>query len=230
VPESRKFSNVERPPVFPVCLVIDVSLSMDGAPIGEVNKALPDLQSAIRQDPTAGEVARISLVTFSSTARVVVPMAGIHEVSLPTLRVESETNFAAGLRTAREAVEDGIRGLGTGTRYYKPVVFFLSDGEHNAAEDWKPAKRRLSGGEDKYRAEIVSFGMGVANRAAIREVSTGHAFFAEDEDPATAVRAIIKSIIGSIKTTSGSIGSATGAALTIPSTTGLTPLGEFIAE
>lgn len=222
--EPSRFSNVERPPVFPVCLVVDVSVSMRGKPIDAVNRALPELRQAILDDPSTGEIARLALVTFSARAGIALPLRSLGTADIPQLGSDSSTNFAAGLQVAREALVTGIKGLGQGTRFYRPVVFFLSDGAHNHREDWRPVRRQLIDRDDKYGAEIVAFGMGDANRQVIAEVSTGHAFFANDTDPASAVREILKSILGSIKTTSRSFDSPAGPQLFVPPTEGLTRL------
>lgn len=84
------------------------------------------------------------------------------------------------------------------------MVFFLSDGQHNAGQSWKDDFDRLRSREDKYGAEVVSFGFGQANREVIAQVSTQHAFFATDMDPAVAVKEILHTVLLSIKTTSGS--------------------------
>jgi uncharacterized protein YegL len=223
-----QFANFERPPVFPVCLVVDVSASMQGTPIAAVNQELPNLRQAILEDPTTGEIARIALVAFATRGRIVLPLSNMRESVIPQLEVENSTNFAEAFRTARQAIEGGIRDLGRGTRFYRPVVFFLSDGEHNEHEDWKPAWEQLTSREDKFGSEVVAFGMGQANRAVISAISTGNAFFAGDPDPATSVRMILRGIIGSIKTTSSSFSQPTGGALYIPPTDGLTRLPENV--
>ncbi|MFC9997523.1 VWA domain-containing protein [Nocardia sp. NPDC127526] len=221
-----EFSDIERPPVFPICLIIDVSLSMYGDPIDAVNEALPGLRRTILGDPAAGEIARLAVVTFSHTAKVVLPLTDLREARQPLLAVESSTNFAAGFRLAREVISTGIERLGRGTRFYRPVVVFLSDGEHNAPEDWHPAWQRLTDRGAGSGAEVVSFGMGLANRQAITEVSTGQAYFAGDPDPATAVRAILSGVGDSIKALSGALSRPEGGTLVVPEADGLTRLSE----
>lgn len=219
---SAQFANIERPPVFPVCLVVDVSGSMYGPPIEAVNQVLPELQRTILDDPSTGEVARLTLVAFESTAHIALPLSDLHETRIPFLQAGGATNFHDAFTQARLALENGIRGLGKGTRFYRPVVFFLSDGGNTGA-DWRPAWEQLVSPDSKYGAQVVSFGMGAADRQTISAVSTRYAFFAGDADPATAVRDILATVVGSIKTTTSSF--ASGApALTVPANTGLTPL------
>ncbi|MFI7234687.1 VWA domain-containing protein [Streptomyces cyaneofuscatus] len=210
------FSKDERFAIFPVVLVVDVSLSMKGGPLVEINKALPEMQQAIIDDPTTGEVARIAVVTFSDSASCVLPLADMAHAQLPLLSIQGGTNFAEGLRVARETIRSGIQSYPTGTSYHQPVVFFISDGEHNAYEHWDTAFAQLTDRQDKYGAQVVSFGFGEANRDVIAQVSTGNAFFSRDVDPAVAVREILHTILRSIRTTSSSLRSGVSAGLTVP--------------
>ncbi|WNI16104.1 vWA domain-containing protein [Actinacidiphila sp. ITFR-21] len=219
------FSDVERPAVFPVCLVLDVSYSMQGPPLTAVNAALREIKQVILDDPATGEIARLAVVTFSDRAEVVLPLTDLQYANPPQLAPQGGTNFAEGLRVARQCLREGISGLGKGARYHRPVVFFVSDGEHNAQDDWTVPFKELTARADKYGAEVVSFGFGQANQRVIKEVSTRFSFFAKDTDPAAAVREILKTVLMSIRTTSGSFASATGGMLSVPhNSAALTPL------
>ena len=59
---------------LPVYLLLDCSGSMTGEPIEAVKTGLQVLVSALRQDPQAIESAYLSVITFDSSARQVVPM------------------------------------------------------------------------------------------------------------------------------------------------------------
>ncbi|MEU1280433.1 VWA domain-containing protein [Streptomyces sp. NPDC005805] len=217
------FAESERPAIFPVCLLVDVSGSMSGRPMAAMNQALPAMRQAVLDDPTTGEIARIAMVTFSDTGSCVLPLCDMAHAEMPTLSPQGGTNFAEGFRAARAALVDGISGLGRGTRYHRPVVFFLSDGQHNGP-GWQADFDRLRSREDKFGAEVVSFGFGQANREVIAQVSTAHAFYADDMEPAVAVKEILHTVLMSIKTTSGSFQAGGAAGLSVPASTGLTPL------
>ncbi|WP_225850290.1 VWA domain-containing protein [Streptomyces sp. HPF1205] len=210
------FTEGEKFAIFPVILVVDVSLSMSGQPLAEINKALPAMQQAIIDDPTTGEVARVAVVTFSDSATCVLPLCDIAQAQLPFLTVQGGTNFTEGLRMARETIISGIQAYPRGTSYHQPVVFFISDGEHNAYQHWGDEFARLTDKQDKYGAQVVSFGFGDANRDVIAQVSTGNAFFSRDVDPAVAVREILHTILRSIRMTSGTIQSGASAGLVVP--------------
>jgi uncharacterized protein YegL len=177
---------------------------MAGGPIEALNEALPNLQKEMVSNPTVGEIARIALVTFSDTARTVVPLCDLAEAELPEIMVEGGTNFAAGFREARSAITSGLGSLPKGTPIYRPVVFFMSDGEHQAPDAWLPALDELRDSSWKFAPEVVSFGFGGANTETLRRIATRFAFLTKDVDPSLQVREIINALIGSIRTTSTS--------------------------
>src|SRR4051812_1787983 len=127
--------NSELYTIFPVFILVDVSASMAGGPIEALNEALPSLQKEMVSNPTVGEIARIAVITFSDGATTAVPLCDLAEVELPEVMVEGGTNFAAGFRETRKAITSGLTSLPKGTPIYRPVVFFMSDGEHQARED-----------------------------------------------------------------------------------------------
>ncbi len=175
-----------------VILLVDVSVSMSGGPIEAVNKALSEIQHS---NPLC---ARIGLVTFSDEGRVAIPLCDLTEAHLPELLVEGGTNFAAGFRSCRQAIESGMMSLPTEA----PVVYFVSAGAHRAREDWTGPLRQLRDPSWKFAPEVVAFGLGQAHAESLRMIATRFAFMANDQDPVTQVREIMKALIGSIRTAS----------------------------
>lgn len=190
--------------IFPVFLVIDISASMEGEPIDAVNAALPSIKQEMIENPTVGQIARVSVVTFAETARVIVPLSDLAFAQLPHVSIQGGTNFAAAFRTARQAIETAMGELPKGTPIYRPVLFFMSDGEHIAKDDWRPELTALRDPAWKFAPEIVTFGFGKADEKTLRKIATRFAFLAKHGDPAEQVREIMNAIVGSIRTTSAS--------------------------
>jgi uncharacterized protein YegL len=196
--------NSELYTIFPVFILLDVSASMAGGPIEAVNNALPDLKKEMLSNPTVGEIARVALITFSDTARTVIELCDLADADLPEIMVEGGTNFAAGFREARTAIDRGLRSMPKGTPFYRPVVFFMSDGQHQSREAWEPALEALRDPSWKLAPEVVTFGFADATTDALSRIATRFAFKSKDVDPTEQVREIMSALINSIRTTSSS--------------------------
>ncbi|MCA1707373.1 MAG: VWA domain-containing protein [Actinobacteria bacterium] len=205
--------NSELYTVFPVFMLVDVSASMAGGPIEAVNAAMPDLKKEMLSNPSVGEIARVCVVTFSDVGRTVIPLCDFADAEIPEIMVEGGTNFAAAFREVKSAITKGLHSLPKGTPFYRPVVFFMSDGEHQAKEEWDTALDDLKDKSWKFAPEIVCFGFGDANRdtTALRRIATRFAFLAKETDPVTQVREIMNALLNSIRTTSTSFGDPTQA-------------------
>lgn len=190
--------------IFPVFLVIDISYSMEGEPIDAVNAALPSIKQEMIENPMVGQIARVSVITFAETARAILPLCDLAYADMPRVTIQGGTNFAAAFRTARQTIETSMGELPKGTPIYRPVLFFMSDGEHISKEDWRPMLASLRDTSWKFAPEIVTFGFGKADKDTLRKIATRFAFLAKDGDPAHQVREIMNAIIGSIRTTSTS--------------------------
>lgn len=192
--------------VFPVFMLVDVSASMAGGPIEAVNAAIPDLKDEMLSNPLVGEIARVCVVTFSDIGRTVIPLCDLAGAEIPEIMVEGGTNFAAAFREVKSAITQGLHSLPKGTPFYRPVVFFMSDGEHTAKEQWDVALGELTDKSWKYAPEIVCFGIGDAARdtTALRRIGPRFAFLAKEIDPAAQVREIMNALLNSIRTTSTS--------------------------
>jgi uncharacterized protein YegL len=192
--------------VFPVFLLIDVSASMAGGAIEAVNNAIPDLKKEMLANPMTGEIARVGVVTFSDEGRTLIPLCDLADVTIPEIMIEGGTDFYAGFKEVKQAIETGLRSLPKGTPFYRPVVFFMSDGAHQSRvhPDWSQAYRELTDRTWKLAPEIVAFGFGDAQADTLSKVATRYAFMSKDSDPATQVREIMHALLSSIRTASAS--------------------------
>ena len=118
---SEYLGTEERYAVFPFYLCLDVSQSMSGEPIAQVNAELPQIRSSVGQDPAVAEVIRFGVVTFSDGARTVLPLVDLALVeSMPTVEVEGKTSYSAALGS-HVPVGEEAGGLGPSAQAGAPV-------------------------------------------------------------------------------------------------------------
>lgn len=121
--------------VMPFYLICDVSYSMSGD-IAALNEGVRRLRRAIVSEPVVDDVAQICIMTFSDTAKVLLPMGPLSEHEVPVLSVEGGTNYGSAFRMLARTVEKDNENLkANGYRIYRPCAFFLTDGEPNDY-DW----------------------------------------------------------------------------------------------
>lgn len=200
-----EFADYETFPTFPVYILTDVSASL-GAAIEEINAVLPELKRMLVSDPIAGEMARVGIMTFSASARVVLPLSDLQDVEMPILSTGSSTNFTAAFRLWRTQLPADIEALGRGATFYRPVGFFISDGRHNGREHWADELELLTDPTWRYRPEIVAFGFGAADPDALARIATRHAFMATDDSTVEQLREIMSTLISSVQTVTSSLG------------------------
>ena len=102
--EYAGFDNsfAENPePRVPCVLLLDVSGSMTGRPIAELNEGLLALKNTLAADSLASKRAEIAIVTFGGTVKVVQDFATVDRFRPPTLA-------ASGLTPMGKAIETGL--------------------------------------------------------------------------------------------------------------------------
>ena len=114
---------------LPVYLVIDTSGSMFGEPIEAVKNGLQMLVTSLRQDPYALETAYVSVITFVSEAKQVVPLTELAQFQTPDLVASGTTAMGGALSLLADCIGREVQKGGADQKGdWKPVVFMLSDG------------------------------------------------------------------------------------------------------
>lgn len=127
---------------LPVYLLIDCSESMVGEAFDAVNHGLAAMITQLRGNPMALETAAMSIISFASSARQLVPLTDILKFQLPRFKMGSGTALGAALRLwldcmKREVVVTTSEQKGD----FKPVCFLLTDGE--PTDDWEASADRV---------------------------------------------------------------------------------------
>lgn len=141
-------------------LVLDVSGSMAGEPIDQLNKGLQDFQKEVMNDFTASQRLEISLITFSSTVQCIQEPALITDFQMPILSTTGTTKLVDAIRMAIEQVETRKAWYkNTGQTYYRPIIVLITDGEPDKDQDVNSVSKevRVKIKEKKF----ILYGLGV---------------------------------------------------------------------
>ena len=121
-------------PRVPVCLCLDVSGSMDGAPIDELNQGVRLFYDAIKDDEVALYSAEVSIVTFGGNdATCIVDFASLElQPNPPHLSAYGITPMGEAVNMALDLLERRKEEYkDKGVDYYQPWLVLMTDGEPN---------------------------------------------------------------------------------------------------
>ena len=158
-------------PRCPCLLLLDVSTSMDGAPIDELNAGLVSLRDDLHADQLALKRVEIGIVTFGPP-RTQLPFESAEVFTPPKLVAEGDTPMGAAILHGLEMVrqrKDEYRA--NGISYYRPWVFLITDGTPTTSDAWQAAADAVRTGEDSKAFAFFAIGVSKADMEKLKEVS-----------------------------------------------------------
>jgi uncharacterized protein YegL len=156
-------------PRCPCVLLLDVSSSMGGQPIEELNAGLAAFRDELAADTLATKRVEVAVVTFGP-AKVEVPFTGASMFDPPTLAAQGDTPMGAAIVQAIELVRSRKQEYRTnGISYYRPWIFLITDGAPTDA--WEPAAAAVREGEAAKAFAFFAIGVRGANMEILRRIS-----------------------------------------------------------
>lgn len=113
-------------------LCIDTSGSMNGEPIVAVNAGLQALLSSLRSNPYALDSVHLSITTFDSEIKEILPMTPVADVSLPEIVCprSGATLIGAALEHVCDQVRRDVKKSSASEKGdWKPILVILTDGK-----------------------------------------------------------------------------------------------------
>jgi len=121
---------------LPVYILADCSGSMSGDPIESVKAGISALHSELMNDPSAVESAFLSVITFDSNARQIVPLTELASFTPPNLNASGTTALGAALKVLIDCLHTEVnQNSGEVKGDWKPLVFLLTDG--SPTDNWQ---------------------------------------------------------------------------------------------
>ena len=115
---------------LPIYFLIDISESMVGEPIQQVEEGLASIVQALKADPYALETVWVSIIVFAGKPKTLVPLQEIVNFYPPRFPIGSGTSLSKGLGHLMYELRSNI----VKTTYdqkgdWKPLLFVFTDGK-----------------------------------------------------------------------------------------------------
>lgn len=123
--DPKKFTTPTAKPL-PVVMLLDVSGSMSGAKIENLNKAVEDMLATFAQEEKMETEILVSVITFGGQVDLYAPFTKASQVQWHGLQVNGATPMGTALKMAKAMIEDKEI---TPSRAYRPTVVLVSDGQ-----------------------------------------------------------------------------------------------------
>jgi uncharacterized protein YegL len=121
---------------LPVYLLLDCSGSMMGEPIEAVKNGVQVMVSTLRNNPQAIETAFISIITFDSSARQIIPLTELSNFQMRDIQATGTTSLGEALKILSNCIDTEVAKTTPETKGdWKPLVFIMTDGM--PTDDWK---------------------------------------------------------------------------------------------
>jgi uncharacterized protein YegL len=157
-------------------LLLDVSSSMSGDKIHELNAGLATIRGELLKDEQAARRVELAIVTFGGSVQVAQDFVAPAEFKPSDLPAGGDTPMGAAILKAFDLVEQRkARYEASDLDSYEPWIFMVTDGEPtDSAEVLENATRRVRQGEGQERGKRIAFfavGVEGANMQLLARIS-----------------------------------------------------------
>jgi uncharacterized protein YegL len=153
-------------------LLLDVSSSMQGVPIAQLNQGYEALRQSLEEDPLARKRTEIAVITFGSTVEIAVPFT-------EGRNLQPQTFVPSGMTPMGEAVELGLAQLlarkesykSAGLEYFRPWLFVITDGAPTDGARFDSAAAKVREAEARKGVTVFAVGVQGANMQRLGALS-----------------------------------------------------------
>jgi len=139
--DPSKFTAPKAKPL-PVILLLDVSGSMGGEKIRNLNDAVSDMLNVFSDTENSETEIHVAIITFGSQVNLHQPLSSASAIQWQVLSADGMTPLGTALQMAKAMIED--KNV-VPSRAYRPTVVLVSDGQ--PTDDWEvPLRSFISDG------------------------------------------------------------------------------------
>ncbi len=155
-------------------LLLDVSGSMRGEPIAELNRGLQDFYYEIKEDETSSQKLEVCIMTFNESVKTLQEPALVENFTMPTLSAYGSTAMVDAVNEAIAKVDARKKWYKeTGQLYYRPWIILMTDGEPDVGQDVYGLGPRIKSDMEAKRYFFLPIGIQDANMETLEILGGG---------------------------------------------------------
>jgi len=187
---------------LPIYFLIDVSESMVGEPIEQVQDGMAAIVKELRTDPYALETVYISIIAFAGKAKKIFPLTELYNFYPPKLPIGGGTSLGVALDYLMNDLDNSVQKTTVEVKGdWKPIVFLVTDG--NPTDEYEKAFDRWN---QKYRRRVNLIAISLGDNANMNIFGriTDNILLLKNTN-AESFKSFFKWVTASIKTSSVSV-------------------------
>lgn len=203
---------------LPIYFLVDISESMVGTPIEQVQEGMRTIIQNLRVDPYALETVFVSIIAFAGKTRVLSPLTELYKFYPPTFPIGGGTSLGKGLECLMDDIDKNVQKTTLEQKGdWKPIIFLFTDG--NPTDDYSAAFRRWN---EKYRKHCNLVAVSIGDNVNVLTLAqiTNDILLLKETDPESFSK-FFKWVTASIKTTSMSVSERNADEVKLAPTTGI---------
>lgn len=151
--------------------VLDISRTMRGQRILELNKSLQDFYNIISSDETTSQRLELAVVTFGDSVNVVQSPSLISDIQLPELMADGDMTLVDAVDEAIDIVNNRKKWYkSTGQPYYRPWIILITDGEPNEGMDVSALASKIKKDTSEKKYVFLPIGVDNANMQVLQSI------------------------------------------------------------
>lgn len=153
-------------------LVLDVSGSMTGNPINELNDGLRDFYQDIQNDSTTADRLEVAVIEFGSDVKTLVDPSLVENFAMPVLTTKGTTKLVDGVREGINVVLARKAWYkNTGQPYYRPWIILITDGAPDGDQDVNGLAAEIRNAVNNKEYFFLAIGVQGADMDMLRTIS-----------------------------------------------------------